>query len=210
MVPKRRLRVTGRIVRHRRLQLLEAAVRGPRNDGVILRRAHLAKSLLITCKYAKSQLCEVFVHASAAQFHVKKNHTKPSAAAFSLGCRDNSMNNCFYNFGSSTEIPIFGLPELNNFWITLSGDGFSVFSHPFTSAGSEKLPNASAGVARLTRSCKELCWETQWPESPSLPPVLAVSTLISPSASPGRHLLLFFQMASCRGDKARRLPLKTT
>lgn len=33
-------------------------------------------------------------------------------------------------------------------------------------------------------------------------------TLISPSASPGGHLLLFFQMVSCQGDKAQRLSLQ--
>lgn len=127
-----------------------------------------------------------------------KKPTKPSAAASSLGCRDNCMSNCFYNL--SLKISIFILLELN---------GFSPFSHMFTSVGNESRgcsrlsAAASARVTGCTCSCKACCWETHGQSPPCCLP-LALSTLISASASADRHLLLFFQTVLCRGDKTQR------
>lgn len=66
---------------------------------VKLFRELLAGVLLITCKYAKSQFCRVLFILLLLSFTLKKKktHTKPSAAAFSLGCRDNCMNDCSYH-----------------------------------------------------------------------------------------------------------------
>lgn len=147
-------------------------------------------------------------------FTLKKPH-QTLCSCFLSQLQEQLYEQLFLQFGFQTKISVFGLPELNGFWITLSGDGLSIFSHPFASMGNKSgrcspvsPPDASARMAQLTHSCKVPCWETQWPESPLLPPPRAVSTLISPSASPDGHLLLFFQMVSCRGDKAQRLPLQ--
>lgn len=121
----------------------------------------------------------------------------------SLSCRDNCTNSCFYSLALKPKYQFLVCLNYVVSGLLVLEMAFSPFSHPFTSVGNESgrcspisPPNASAQVSRLAHSCRVPCWETQQLEYPSLALLLTLSMIISPSASPGRHLQ-FFQTASC-------------